>query len=75
MDKTTVSPTAAAELLGISAQLLRYRATRGEVRVARRSPMRFRLADVVDYRATMRPPDGRRGRPRHLRQLTENLLT
>lgn len=73
MDKTTVGPSAAAELLGISAQLLRYRANRGEVRVARRRPMRFRLSDVVEYRATMRPPDGRRGRPRHIRQLMETL--
>ena len=39
----------AARYLAISPELVRHRANMGHLRIARRSPMRFRVADVIEH--------------------------
>lgn len=60
--RKTIGATSAAALLGISPALLRWRASRGRIRIARRSPLRFRPDDVLAARERMqiRDPRGRR---------------
>ncbi len=45
--KRTVEPSAAAELLGISPQLTRWRAQTGKIPVWRRAPLRFRVVGLL----------------------------
>jgi len=49
--------TEAARYLAISPELVRLRATRGRIRIARRSPLRFRVADIIEHArtSTVRP--------------------
>lgn len=69
-----ISPNIASQILGISAPLLRYRANAGLIRFARRTPMRFRVSDVLEYKSRIvMPVAGRRGRPRKLPLLLERL--
>jgi hypothetical protein len=42
----------AGRYLGISPELVRRRANAGRLRIARRSPMRFRVADVIEHART-----------------------
>ncbi len=48
--RKTVSITEAAQILGISRQLMPRRALHGKLPIARRHPMRFRLVDVLANR-------------------------
>ena len=69
--KRTVGLNAAASILGISNSLLVYRATKSHrIRVHRRSPLRFRLSDVLDARPAMKVRD-RRGRPSTIDKIQE----
>lgn len=61
--RKTIGPSAAAALLGISPALLRWRANRGRIRIARRSPLRFRPDDVLAARERMALKDRRGRRP------------
>jgi hypothetical protein len=58
----TIGPSSAAALCGISPALLRWRAEHGKIRIARRSPLRFRPDDVLAARERMaiKDPRGRR---------------
>jgi hypothetical protein len=59
--RRTIGCSDAARVLGISEQFLRYRASVGKIRVARRSPLRFNPAAIIQARPAMRIRD-RRGR-------------
>jgi hypothetical protein len=61
----TVGIHAAAAIVGgVSPQALAYRALVGQrVRLARRSPMRFRVADLIEARAELQRRDPRGRRP------------
>ncbi len=48
--RKTVSITEAAQILGISRQLMHWRALHGKLPIARRHPMRFRLVEVLANR-------------------------
>ena len=47
----------AGRYLSISPELVRHRANAGHLRIARRSPLRFRVADVIAHAktSTIRP--------------------
>ena len=65
--RSTVGRTAAAALLGISPELLHFRATRAKVnkiRAVRHHPLRFRLIDVLEARERMSVKDKRGSWPR-----------
>ncbi len=75
-DRRTVSLVVAAQILGVSPQLLRYRAERGHVRIALRRPIRIRLEDVLKYRETMLPVRHQyTGRPRAADRLMQEVLS
>jgi hypothetical protein len=65
---------AASRVLGLSPKLTQYRIERGDMRVARRNPLRVHLASVVAYSKNMPPVDTRKtGRPRLTAALTSKL--
>jgi hypothetical protein len=73
MRRKTVGASAAAEVLGISPELTRYRARAGHIPVARRRPLRFRLAALLDYQEQMPPVRPYGGRPRAITRMVEEL--
>lgn len=69
-----IGPSAAAELCGISPQLMRARALAGKVRVVRRRPtLRFRLIDILAARDAMVVKDVR-GRKPALKSIIKGVL-
>lgn len=74
---TTIGLADAAALLGRSPQFTAHHAKRGALRSVRKSPYRFRVSDVLDFKAVApeRNPAERRGRPRTLRAIIERILT
>ena len=68
-----VSIEQAAKICGISPQVLRHRVlNRRDIRIARYHPLRFRIADVMAYRAVM-PPLGPQGRKSGIVSLVTDL--
>ncbi len=57
----TIGPLAAAQLLGVVPGTVRYRAATGKLRVARCSPLRFRVIDILEARerGPVRDPRGK----------------
>ncbi len=70
----TLGPLAASQLLGISPELLRYRALTKKIRIARRHPLRFRLADVIDYAPIAQTKDRRGRRPMNIQHAVQEAL-
>jgi hypothetical protein len=59
-----IGPVEASRYLGVSLQLVQYRAAVGKLRVARRKPtLKFRLADILDHARTSTVRPYRRHRP------------
>ncbi len=75
-DRTTITLVAASQILGISPQLLKWRAERGDVRIALRRPIRFRLVDVLAYGEHMPAVKTQyTGRPRAADRLMQEALS
>ncbi len=70
----TLGSLAAATFLGISPQLLSYRARLGKIRLARHRPLRFRFQDIIEARERMQVKD-RRGRKTALIKTMEEILS
>jgi hypothetical protein len=67
MNTTLVSIHAAAEVLGLSPQTLRWRIEHGHLKLAQHRPVqKVRLADVYRYKDAMPPLAPRPCRPRLL---------
>jgi hypothetical protein len=75
-DRSTVNLVVAAQILGISQQLLRWRAEHGHIRIALRRPIRFRLVDVLAYGEHMPAVKTQyTGRPRAADRLMQEALS
>jgi hypothetical protein len=61
--ETLIGSAAASQLCGISASLLAYRAKTGKILFARRKPLRFRVADIIEARERMALKDPRGRKP------------
>jgi len=62
MEDQLVGVSAAAQITGMLPQTIRARANRGEIRVAARDPLRFRLSTILRYKTSA--PPLKIGRPR-----------
>lgn len=71
-----IGTSSAAQLCEISPELIRYRAFTGKLPIARRRPLRFRLADVLAARPRMQQKDPRgRKRKSQLETLIAEVLS
>jgi hypothetical protein len=59
----TIGCSDAAQLLGLSEQLLRWRANHGKIAVAHRRPLRFSVAVLLENRDRMQVKSARGRKP------------